>query len=110
MSAMNPSISLRRNGDHRVTARPLRSNRLGKLVMVAALVAGATVAAATPSKAATDDGSDGKSVHGMGATFPAPLYAAWAEDYRRDTGITVRYDPQGSGAGIRAMREGGYDF
>jgi phosphate transport system substrate-binding protein len=46
-------------------------------------------------------------VHGIGATFPAPVYAAWAEEYRRETGVTVRYDALGSGAGIRAMREGG---
>ena len=36
-------------------------------------------------------------LHGAGATFPAPVYDAWAGAYARATGTPVRYDAVGSG-------------
>lgn len=42
-------------------------------------------------------------VNGAGATFPAPLYAKWAEAYNRETGIRINYQSVGSGAGIRQI-------
>jgi phosphate transport system substrate-binding protein len=50
------------------------------------------------------------SLHGAGATFPAPVYQAWAEAWRRRTGEDVRYDELGSGAGIAAVSQGEVDF
>src|SRR5262249_14373414 len=49
-------------------------------------------------------------IHGAGATFPAPLYAEWIDGYRRATGIDVAYDAVGSGAGIDAIRRHEVDF
>ncbi|RTL41283.1 MAG: phosphate ABC transporter substrate-binding protein PstS [Burkholderiales bacterium] len=49
-------------------------------------------------------------LRGAGATFPAPVYARWMQDYRRATGIAVSYDPVGSGAGIEALAQGRADF
>ena len=49
-------------------------------------------------------------VHGAGATFPAPVYDAWAEAYARATGHAVRYDAIGSGLGIELATKGQVDF
>ena len=43
-------------------------------------------------------------ITGAGATFPAPLYAKWADAYNRATGIRVNYQSVGSGAGINQIR------
>src|SRR5690242_21791637 len=42
-------------------------------------------------------------VTGAGATFPAPLYAKWAADYNKATGIKINYQSVGSGAGIKQI-------
>ena len=42
-------------------------------------------------------------VTGAGASFPAPLYAKWAADYNKATGVRVNYQSVGSGAGIRQI-------
>ena len=49
-------------------------------------------------------------VHGAGATFPAPVYEAWADAYARATGVPVRYDPIGSGLGIERATQRQVDF
>lgn len=45
-----------------------------------------------------------KTVTGAGATFPYPVYAKWADAYRKETGITVNYQSVGSGAGIKQIQ------
>ena len=55
------------------------------------------VAAITSSAIAAD-------VSGAGATFPYPIYAKWAEAYKKQTGITVHYQSVGSGEGIRQIQ------
>src|SRR5512140_63775 len=42
-------------------------------------------------------------ITGAGATFPAPLYAKWASDYNKATGVKVNYQSVGSGAGINQI-------
>jgi phosphate transport system substrate-binding protein len=54
--------------------------------------------------------ADGATIHGAGATFPAPLYAKWAEAYERATGTRVTYDAVGSAEGIARIRAGSVDF
>lgn len=49
-------------------------------------------------------------VNGAGATFPAPLYFKWAEEYRAKTGININYQSIGSGAGLNQIRAGTVDF
>ena len=49
-------------------------------------------------------------VQAAGATFPAKVYARWAEQYARDLGVQVRYKPTGSGDGIRQATEHSVDF
>ncbi len=43
-------------------------------------------------------------VTGAGASFPAPVYAKWAEAYKAQGGATVNYQSIGSGGGIRQIR------
>ena len=42
-------------------------------------------------------------INGAGATFPAPLYAKWADAYNKETGIKINYQSIGSGAGINQI-------
>ena len=39
-----------------------------------------------------------------GATFPFPIYAKWAEAYKKETGIGLNYQSIGSSGGIRQIR------
>ncbi len=47
---------------------------------------------------------------GAGATFPAPLYAKWASDYNKSTGVKINYQSIGSGAGIKQIEAKTVDF
>lgn len=40
---------------------------------------------------------------GAGATFPYPIYAKWAESYKKETGIGLNYQSIGSSGGIRQI-------
>ena len=42
-------------------------------------------------------------VTGAGASFPAPLYAKWASEYNKATGVKINYPSVGSGAGIKQI-------
>ena len=42
-----------------------------------------------------------KTINAAGATFPAPLYVAWSDEYRELTGTQINYQSVGSGAGVR---------
>jgi phosphate transport system substrate-binding protein len=42
-------------------------------------------------------------ITGAGATFPYPVYAKWAEAYKRETGIGLNYQSIGSSGGIRQI-------
>jgi phosphate transport system substrate-binding protein len=47
---------------------------------------------------------------GAGATFPAPIYQKWFNDYQSIGKIQINYQPNGSGGGIKAVTEGTTDF
>jgi phosphate transport system substrate-binding protein len=49
-------------------------------------------------------------VTGAGATFPAPIYAKWADAYNKATGARINYQSVGSGAGLRQIRGKTVDF
>ena len=49
-------------------------------------------------------------ITGAGATFPAPIYAKWAADYNKATGVKVNYQSVGSGAGIKQIDSKTVDF
>lgn len=43
-------------------------------------------------------------LNGAGATFPAPLYAKWATEFKNQTGTEINYQAIGSGGGISAIQ------
>jgi phosphate transport system substrate-binding protein len=43
-------------------------------------------------------------ISGAGATFPFPIYAKWADAYKKETGNGLNYQSIGSGAGIKQIR------
>jgi phosphate transport system substrate-binding protein len=64
-----------------------------RLVIIAAAAALSYAAVA----AATD-------ISGAGATFPYPIYAKWADAYKKLTGIGLNYQSIGSGGGIKQIK------
>src|SRR5207302_2795651 len=50
-------------------------------------------------------------LRGAGATFPAPLYKKWLEEYRkRHPDVQLSYDAIGSGEGTKRFMAGTVDF
>ena len=49
-------------------------------------------------------------VTGAGASFPAPIYAKWADAYNKASGVRINYQSVGSGAGIRQIKGKTVDF
>jgi phosphate transport system substrate-binding protein len=50
-------------------------------------------------------------LRGAGATFPAPLYKKWLEEYqRRHPEVQLSYDAVGSGEGVKQFMAGTVDF
>jgi phosphate transport system substrate-binding protein len=49
-------------------------------------------------------------ITGAGASFPAPIYAKWASDYNKATGVKVNYQSIGSGGGIKQIDSKTVDF
>jgi phosphate transport system substrate-binding protein len=70
-------------------------------------LAGAAVALAASfaTQAAT-----AQTITGAGATFPAPVYAKWAEAYKAASGVSLNYQAIGSGGGIKQINAGTVDF
>jgi phosphate transport system substrate-binding protein len=60
------------------------------------MTAGVVVAAAGAPAIAAD-------ISGAGATFPYPIYAKWADAYKKATGIGLNYQSIGSGGGIKQI-------
>lgn len=51
-----------------------------------------------------------ETLNGAGATFPYPVYSAWAYDYHKATGVKLNYQSIGSGGGIRQIVNRTVDF
>ena len=64
----------------------------------------ATVVAATLSMSAFSVFA-AASLTGAGATFPAPVYAKWADTYNKETGNKVNYQGIGSSGGVKQITE-----
>ncbi len=55
-------------------------------------------------------GLSAQTITGAGATFPYPVYSAWAYMYYRTSGVKVNYQAIGSGAGIKQIASRVVDF
>jgi phosphate transport system substrate-binding protein len=52
-----------------------------------------------------------ETITAAGATFPAPIYQKWFEEYRKaHPDVQINYQAIGSGGGIRQLTEGTVDF
>ena len=69
-----------------------------KVVLTLALVLGAVSVQAADT------------LNGAGASFPYPVYSAWAFDYSKATGVQLNYQSIGSGGGIRQITERTVEF
>jgi phosphate transport system substrate-binding protein len=49
-------------------------------------------------------------ITGAGATFPYPIYAKWADAYKKQTGVGMNYQSIGSGGGIAQIKARTVDF
>ncbi|WP_374709631.1 phosphate ABC transporter substrate-binding protein PstS [Massilia scottii] len=70
--------------------------------LLASIIVGVGALAAANSMAAD--------MTGAGATFPYPVYAKWAESYKKATGNGMNYQSVGSGAGIKQIKAKTVDF
>jgi phosphate transport system substrate-binding protein len=71
--------------------------------LLATLIIGTSAAFASTATLAAD-------ITGAGATFPYPIYAKWAEMYKKATGNGLNYQSVGSGAGIKQIKAKTVDF
>jgi phosphate transport system substrate-binding protein len=64
----------------------------------------AAVAIAIASSSFTASLAMAADISGAGATFPYPIYAKWADAYRKETGVGLNYQSIGSGGGIKQIK------
>jgi phosphate transport system substrate-binding protein len=61
--------------------------------------------------AATSGAVSAETINAAGATFPAPIYQKWFEEFHKaHPDIQINYQSIGSGGGIRQLTEGTVDF
>lgn len=75
----------------------MKAKITGRLLVGAALAFGMSAAQAVD-------------ITGAGASFPAPIYAKWAEAYKAATGNSVNYQAIGSGGGVKQITGKTVDF
>jgi phosphate transport system substrate-binding protein len=68
----------------------------------------ATLAAVVLASVAV--GASAQTITGAGATFPFPIYAKWADEYKKATNISMNYQSIGSGGGIKQIQSKTVDF
>jgi phosphate transport system substrate-binding protein len=90
---------------------------LAILVLVATACGGGNSSSSTATTSAPGASSaigkdDKAQLTGAGATFPAPIYQAWFDDYNKKVarGVQVNYQSVGSGAGITQFTANTVDF
>ena len=71
---------------------------------------GASIAALATMAAALAAPAHAVDITGAGATFPYPIYAKWADAYKKATGTSMNYQSIGSGGGIKQITAKTVDF
>jgi len=64
----------------------------------------ARIALATAALAFSSLTANAADISGAGATFPYPIYAKWADAYKKETGNGLNYQSIGSGGGIKQIK------
>ncbi|HYD04300.1 MAG TPA: phosphate ABC transporter substrate-binding protein PstS [Reyranella sp.] len=65
--------------------------------LIKTLLTGAVAVTVSWSASAAD-------ISGAGATFPYPIYAKWADSYKKETNVGLNYQSIGSGGGIKQIK------
>jgi phosphate transport system substrate-binding protein len=88
------------------------SSRRSRLALLATLALGlaAGAAALVDTSSASVDRRGAATLSGAGSSFVFPLVSQWIPVFDEATGITVRYNPIGSGGGISAITARTVDF
>ena len=73
-------------------------------------IAVALVTGACSTKVVTTGTSDAKTLTGAGATFPAPLYQRWGDEYNKSASVQINYQAIGSGGGVQQITAKTVDF
>ncbi|MGB6064071.1 MAG: phosphate ABC transporter substrate-binding protein PstS [Desulfomonilaceae bacterium] len=81
--------------------------KAGRTIMSGSLVVVALVAALfllVPAAGSLCNAAGPIAISGAGATFPYPIYSAWAHEYQKKTGVQLNYQSIGSGGGIAQIK------
>ena len=73
--------------------------------MLARMIGAAVLAVVTAAPVLAVD-----AITGAGATFPYPIYAKWADAYKKQSGVALNYQSIGSGGGIKQITAKTVDF
>src|SRR5262245_34735891 len=107
---IRPGVNYTPAGNNQVASTPIRGSKLTSgwlfvsnkqeraLKLFRALTAAGFIAAAASAPAVAID------ISGAGATFPYPIYAKWADAYKKETNIGLNYQSIGSGGGIKQIK------
>ena len=90
-------MSLTDGAMSRRNSTPALERRSMKLINFTRVVAFAICGATATVAQAAD-------ISGAGATFPYPVYAKWADMYKKETGLGLNYQSIGSGGGIKQIK------
>jgi phosphate transport system substrate-binding protein len=87
------------------------THRIAVVALTVCVIAGCNHSVASPKKNAPGKSVSPGTIVGAGATFPAPLYKKWIEEYRRlHPDVSLSYDVVGSGEGVARFLAGKVDF
>jgi phosphate transport system substrate-binding protein len=70
---------------------------------------GSTSTPASAGSTSTSSSSGGGTINGAGSTFAAPIYDQWGQNLSKQ-GLTVNFNPIGSGGGIAGLQSSTIDF
>src|SRR3954464_3549804 len=76
----------------------IRQTWRDRVKFIPSLAAASLAAAVLAAPASAAD------ISGAGATFPYPIYAKWADTYKKETNVGLNYQSIGSGGGIKQIK------
>ena len=88
----------------------MRYSKFLALGSAAAIAMGVAACGSSNDSSTGGSSSSSTALNGAGSTFQAPLVSEWASRFKDSSGITVNYQPVGSGAGIAQLTAGTVDF
>jgi phosphate transport system substrate-binding protein len=94
------------NSQHVIKSVPFLTFITTGIIALSGCVGASTPPATSPQTSTTQS----VSIQGAGASFPAPLYNKWFEEYKNISGTSVSYQSIGSSGGIKSITEGTMDF